>query len=491
MVRKLKWVLLSLSLIVLVAIGYYTYAFLNFAKNIQEDPATKIGSIRPSQLSSKNGESLLPPKWEGKDRVNVLILGGDSRGLKKNEVPRSDSIMVASIDPATKKAYLFSILRDTYVKIPDHGEDRINVAYALGGANLAMKTVSDLLGIPIQYYVYTDFKGFVALVDAIGGIEIDVEKDMKYKDAYDGPEYDIDLKKGLQTLDGKKALQYVRFRHDALSDFSRTERQRKFLQAVAAKMQSTGSLIRLPKILNSIDPYIETNLSTMDMLKLGTLGYEAKTEGMVSQQVPPQELLVEKRVGGAEVLGVDQNRLKIYVKALFEGKDPIMAIHEKPATTTNVKSSPSLGTVSGAGSTKAGSSTSTGSTSVKGTTANPTAGNGSTSTANAVPKPGTSTTGTGTSVTGTAGGGTSTGTKPSTTTGTKTGTESNTGGTAVTSPDDTKAVPTPTPTRTETTNTGTTSPSTKTGTGGTTDASGSNTDEPATPGAPVPRKTVQ
>ncbi len=126
--------------------------------------------------------------------MNVLILGGDSRGLKKNEIPRSDSMMVASIDPVTKKAYLFSILRDTYVKVPGHGNDRINTAVATGGPNLAMKTVSDLLGIPIQYYVYTDFQGFIALVDAIGGIELEVEKDMKYRDSEE-PEFDINLKK--------------------------------------------------------------------------------------------------------------------------------------------------------------------------------------------------------------------------------------------------------------------------------------------------------
>ncbi|UUZ83005.1 LCP family protein [Paenibacillus sp. P26] len=323
MVRTVKWVFITLLLAVLAATGYYTYGFLRFANNIQSHPySSKIGStVNPKQVGMSS-ESYVPPKWEGNQRVNVLILGGDSRGLKKNEIPRSDSMMVASIDPVTKKAYLFSILRDTYVKIPGQGEDRINTALSTGGPNLAMKTVSDLMGIPIQYYVYTDFKGFIALVDAIGGIDLEVEKDMKYSDAEDGHEYDINLKKGMQHLDGKTALQYVRFRHDAMSDFARTERQRKFIQAVAQKMQTTGSLIRSPRILNSIDPYIETNLTTTDMLKLGSLAYEAKAEGMVSQQVPPSDLLIEKRVGGAEVLAVNKDKLQAYVQALFEGRDP-------------------------------------------------------------------------------------------------------------------------------------------------------------------------
>ncbi|SFM12069.1 transcriptional attenuator, LytR family [Paenibacillus sp. 1_12] len=323
MISKLKWSLLAISLLLLCGVGYYTYAFLNFANHIQSKPGSgnkPLGTLS-TQSTSKNVETYLPPKWEGNQRVNVLLLGGDSRGMKQNEVPRSDSLIVASIDPITKKAHLFSIMRDTYVKIPGYGEDRINAAYAYGGANLTMKTVSDLLGIPIQYYVYTDFKGFIALVDAIDGIDIDVEKDMKYSDSEDGHEYDINLKKGMQHLNGKMALQYVRFRHDALSDFARTERQRNFVQIVLKKMQATSSLFKIPRILSSIDPYIQTNLSTTDMIKLGSLGYEAKTEGLISQQIPPSELLLEKKVGGADVISVNKDKLQVFIKSLLNGQD--------------------------------------------------------------------------------------------------------------------------------------------------------------------------
>ncbi|WNR45036.1 LCP family protein [Paenibacillus roseipurpureus] len=317
-----KRILLLVVLLLMVAAGYYSYAFYSFANNIshKSDNAkgTGGGSLIPSTIKDK-GDKYTPPKWEGKQRVNILLLGGDSRGMVKNELPRSDSIMLASIDPVTKKAYLFSILRDTYVKIPGEGEDRINTAITTGGPNLAMKTVSDLLGIPVQYYVYTDFKGFIALIDAVGGIDIDVEKDMKYSDSEDDHVYDINLKKGQQHLDGKTALQYVRFRHDALSDFSRTERQRKFLTAVASKMQSTSSLIKLPRILNAIDPYIDTNLSVTDMLKLGSLGYEAKADGIISSQLPPTDLLVEKNIRGASVITADRLKLQQYIKNLFAG----------------------------------------------------------------------------------------------------------------------------------------------------------------------------
>lgn len=315
--KKLLMSLLGIFIVAAGVFGYYAYSFYSFADKINTAPeSSRFKDVRTKTLST-GGVDLTPPKWEGKERVNILLLGGDSRDLRENEIPRSDSIMIASLDPVTKKSYLFSILRDTYVKIPNNGSDRINTAIATGGPELAMKTVSNLMGIPIQYYVYTDFNGFIELVDAVGGIDLEVEKDMKYTDSADKHLFDIDLKKGFQHLDGKTALQYVRFRHDALSDFSRTERQRKFMKALAVKLQSTTSLIKLPRILQSIDPYIETNLTVTEMLKLGSLGFEVKTDGMVSQQIPPQELLEEKRIGGASVLGVNPEKLQAFIRNLF------------------------------------------------------------------------------------------------------------------------------------------------------------------------------
>jgi anionic cell wall polymer biosynthesis LytR-Cps2A-Psr (LCP) family protein len=169
----------------------------------------------------------------------------------------------------------------------------------------------------VQYYVYTDFKGFIGVIDAVGGVNIDVEKDMNYTDGEDDHIYDIHLKKGYQHMDGKTALQYVRFRHDAMSDFARADRQRKFLTAISAEMQSALALIKLPQILHTIDPYIETNISVSDMIKLGRLGYEAKASGFIGQQIPPDNLLVEKTIQRAEVITTDQNKLKQYIQNRF------------------------------------------------------------------------------------------------------------------------------------------------------------------------------
>ena len=171
----------------------------------------------------------------------------------------------------------------------------------------------------IQYYIYTDFQGFIKLIDALGGVEFEVEKDMYYTSKADGPEYDINLKKGLQVLDGESALQYVRFRYDALSDYSRTKRQRELLTAVAEEMKSAWSILQLPHLINQISPYVDTNLTVDDMIKLGALGLGAKIEPNL--QLPPPELLQETNVGGDEVLTVrSTEELQAYIRDTLEGQ---------------------------------------------------------------------------------------------------------------------------------------------------------------------------
>lgn len=305
-----KWVLITVLVLLgagIAGAAYWGVGVYNALDNFNKpQPESRFGHF-------ENNPEIETPKWEGTERVNILLLGGDARGLAEDQVPRSDSILVASFDPVTKKAHLLSVLRDTYIDIEGHGKGRVNTAITLGGPELAMKTVGDLLGLDIQYYVYTDFEGFKALIDTIGGIDFDVEKDMHYTDNADGNRYDIDLKAGYQHLDGDKALQYVRFRHDAMSDFTRTERQRNFLKAVAKELQSTWNIIKMKQILDSVSPYIETNLSVNDMLKLGQLGVESHVAG--TAQVPPMELLADEDAGGASVLGVsDEDALKEYVE---------------------------------------------------------------------------------------------------------------------------------------------------------------------------------
>jgi len=308
------WVLYGLLVLLVAAVafvGWYAYSSYHQLDNMSKpSDESRFGQFTEDPEAK-------PPEWTGTERVNILLMGGDDRGLKEGEVARSDSMMVASIDPVTKSAHLFSVLRDTYGEIPGHGSSRINAAITMGGPDLAMKTVGNLTGLDIQYYVYADFQGFIKLVDAIGGVDFYVEKDMNYTSAADKHEFDIHLKKGQQHLDGEHALMYVRFRHDAMSDFTRTERQRAFLKAVADKLKSGTNLLKLPEILSKVTPYIETNLQPSDMLKLASLGYKTHQAG--SAQLPPMNLLKDMKVDGESVLGItSETKLKEYVQEVLE-----------------------------------------------------------------------------------------------------------------------------------------------------------------------------
>lgn len=316
--KRILWISVAIMVPVLVIIGYFGIPLIKFGMAINNN--SKVNEYKNTTINATTDGQKPPeyevPEWEGKDRVNILLLGGDGRS--EGDPGRSDTILVVSIDPVTKQAHLFSILRDTYVDIPEHGKSKINAALFYGGPKLVMKTVSEFTNLPIHYYFYIDLDSFITLVDAIGGIELEVEKDMKYTDTEDKQEYQIDLKKGLQHLDGNKALQYVRFRHDAMSDYSRTERQRKFLQAVASKMQSVSSIAQLPNILDKIAPYMETNMELGQLLKLAVLGYQTSGHEFKTAQLPPMELLKEETINGAAVITVNKDQLQQYIQEQFD-----------------------------------------------------------------------------------------------------------------------------------------------------------------------------
>jgi len=314
LIRMLKRMLLLLLVIGMAAGGYYGYTMYQFFQGIQKPNIAGGGDgVKPQEI----------PMWSGSERVNILLMGVDRRAARPDEVPRSDSMMLVSIDPVQKRFDLFSILRDTYVSIPGNGRARINTALADGGPELAMQTVSEFTGLTVDRYVITDFEGFKHLIDAVGGVELEVEKNMRYRDPSDGGVYDIDLKKGWQLLDGNKALQYVRFRHDATSDYTRTERQRKLVKALAVKMKSGTTLIQLPSILKGVTPYVQTNISTLDMLKLAALGLTLDTEKAGQYQLPPMGAFREsQRSGSVLIPDVEQVQQFIQDQMQTDQADP-------------------------------------------------------------------------------------------------------------------------------------------------------------------------
>lgn len=212
------------------------------------------------------------------ERVNVLIIGADTR---PNEMrARSDALMVASIDRSTGRIAVLSVPRDTRVNIPGYGTNKINAAYALGGAKLAVKTVESVVGLKIPYYVATNFNGFKGIIDTLGGVTINVEQKM-YK-----PEEDINLKPGLQRLNGYDALGFVRFRTLPLGDIDRVANQKKFLMALAEESFKLKTITKLPQLIPQIQNCVDTNFTPGEMFDLAVAAVKTDPQNMLVTTLP-------------------------------------------------------------------------------------------------------------------------------------------------------------------------------------------------------------
>ena len=243
-----------------------------------------------------------------KNRINVLVLGTDSRA--EDYSGRSDSIMVFSLDLKNKKVNVLSIPRDSRVEIPGKdGKDKINHAFARGGLDLTIQTVENLLKVPIDYAI-TDFQGFEEIIDVLGGIEIDVDKRMYYHTDYGT----IDLQEGLQTLNGENALGYVRYRHDAMGDIARAGRQQIFMKAVMEKMLEPQNVAKLPTLLPAVMNAMETDLTTAKLLLLAKNFAGINMAEALRSEVMPGDFA---NYGGISYWEIDEAKMAELIPLLF------------------------------------------------------------------------------------------------------------------------------------------------------------------------------
>lgn len=248
-IRDNKLILLSVLIFILsLFAGYYVFS-----------------SLFPSTFSSE--DNLVAEKEKAPDDVtkNYLILGVDERD---GDIGRSDTIILLSINLAQKHIGLISIPRDSMFAIPTHGQDKINHAYTYGGVKLTKQAIETRFNLKIDNYVIFNFASFKHMIDILGGIDMNVEKNMYYRDPYDGEEgLVIDLRKGEQHLDGEKAMEYVRYR-DEEGDIGRVGRQQKFLNAFLDKLTSPEKIFKLPSIAREVFSSIETDMSIGDWLEV-------------------------------------------------------------------------------------------------------------------------------------------------------------------------------------------------------------------------------
>jgi LCP family protein required for cell wall assembly len=263
--------LAALSVLLLVVVGAVT-AF-GFYLNSQ------LGDIARYESQLGAGQRAPEPVGRGAQAQNILVLGTDKGSGESIEEEladgewttgafRSDTIMLVHIPDHQRRAFLVSIPRDTYVRIPGYGPNKINAAFSFGGPDLATQTIERLTGIYINHVAMIDWAGFKDLTHAIGGVQVHVAE------TFTDPQNDVTWKAGTHTLEGQEALQYVRTRYGLQNgDFDRIKRQQNFLRAVLAKTISQGTLgnpLRLSALLEAISEAttVDSGWTTADMRRL-------------------------------------------------------------------------------------------------------------------------------------------------------------------------------------------------------------------------------
>lgn len=208
----------------------------------------------------------------GLRRQNILFLGVDASGNPRDlwTGTRTDTIILVNIDPRTKSVNALSIPRDSKVYLPgDNGVNKINAAHAIGGIEMTKRTIEDTLGVHIDRYIMVHDSAVKEIVDAMDGLDVYVEKPMHYND--NAGHLHINFNKGNHHLDGQQAVEYLRFRHDALGDIGRTQRQQWLLRSLLTKMKQPSTITKIPDIISVAKKYVKTDMSFYEMSQYAAL----------------------------------------------------------------------------------------------------------------------------------------------------------------------------------------------------------------------------
>ncbi|WP_042143726.1 LCP family protein [Paucisalibacillus sp. EB02] len=260
--RKRVYLILIPLLIIGIGAGYlwslYIKADSVISKSYEDDDRGK----------SDLREAMVDPDV---DNISILIIGVDESNHRANEGnSRSDTLILATLNKDDKSVKLVSIPRDSYVDIPDRGMDKINHAHFFGGPQLTIKTVENLMDIPVDYYVKVNFHAFVEVVEAIGGITVDVPYEFWESNSED-KKNSIHLLPGEQLLNGEEALAFARTRK-LDNDIERGKRQMEAVKAVIKKSISVGSVLKLGDVIEAVGTNMTTTMTFDEMKSLVSYG---------------------------------------------------------------------------------------------------------------------------------------------------------------------------------------------------------------------------
>lgn len=320
--RIVRW---SLAVAMLLVIGYAGWVGVSFYALQQRiyrplpPTPTAVVSQKPTALAGQAGSAGLPTSTPDltsalpKGRVNILVLGTDKRPEDTGSYARSDTLILVSVDTVAREAHLMSIPRDLIMTIPGYGKNKVNSAYLFGeyyqepggGQALAVRTISQFFSVPVDYYVTINFQGFQKVVDAVGGININVPYAM---DDYNYPtdqqgnlfgETYVHFDAGWQYMDGARALIYARTRH-ADNDFMRSKRQLQVIMAVRQKAMSLNLLPALPSLLDSLGGMVETNIPFDRQMAFAQLAYNIEPSSITTATIDSNIIIPATLPDGSE-----------------------------------------------------------------------------------------------------------------------------------------------------------------------------------------------
>lgn len=314
--KILKIILSSLAIVILsagLALGY------KIAANPLDKANKKVDSNKIAE-AKENLKATSP--FTGDDPLHILLFGIDKTATsdmtEEGNPTRSDVIMLLTIDPVSKRAQLLSLPRDTYVDIEGHkGKTKLGHAYAYGGEELAEKTVERFLDVSVDYYATVDYNAVRRLVDAVGGIEVDIPFDYTYEDTYVVPHLYINFKKGKQKLNGDDAVRYLRIRKIYENqDLDRIQTQQGFLMKLFDKLKSPRMIFKIPELIDLVMDNVETNLSYGQIAYLAKMGLDFDKDSIQMDTLVGEN----KRIGKLEYYVVDRESAREQLKRFWEGK---------------------------------------------------------------------------------------------------------------------------------------------------------------------------
>lgn len=280
------------------------------------------------QMNYTEIESLSEEPMKEDGVINILLIGNDSRD--NDESGRSDAMILLSISSKTKTVHITSLLRDIYVDIPGYENNRLNAAYSYGGAELLMETIEANFDIEVNRYVQVNFEAFANLVDAVGGVDLELSNEevllvngylWEYNlltDRPEGTDYFAEDVEGLVHLNGPQALAYCRNRAIG-NDFGRTERQRKVLSAMIAKAPKL--LLNLDDVIEGVFSNVTTNLTRSECMKLASQATSFLTHDIVQGSIPLENTYSNASIRGMSVLEVDFEANNAYIRSEIYGEN--------------------------------------------------------------------------------------------------------------------------------------------------------------------------